>query len=94
MEVLIFLLWAVPMFVSMAKDNDAPTTLTGIFCANGALWLLFWLINKAFTALSLPASPWWGIALLPLAVAAYYGVWCWASNSCSKLAHELVREIR
>lgn len=81
---LIVIVWALPMFVSVIRDNDAITTLTGIMISNIGALLILYLSTELQSLLSLPKSELWLLIYIPILISAYWGIWALFSDSFLK----------
>lgn len=74
---LILVIWAVPMFVSMACDRNSPATLGTTMASNaGSVGLLFlsdWLYSHGYVVL--------GFVVLALIPVFYVGLWTLSSET-------------
>lgn len=93
MEILGFLIvviWLLPMFMSMTKDNDASMTQGGVIIINIILVLAIMGIKELHQFLELPKSPWLGVVIFPLLIGLYVGMWCFFSPAFAKFLCSIV----
>jgi hypothetical protein len=77
--IVLFVLWILPMFISMGCDNDHIGTLTGIIFSNSIGFGILWTVTLLPTKGMLFQA--FGVIIFLLALLAYLGIWLLASDT-------------